>query len=143
VAAIRELAASAGIPVEFAADPSLLRPGLLDPEREVDVYRIVQEALGNAARHGQPDRVRIAIMRGDRSLRIEVVDDGVGFNEAGIREGGLGLASMRERAASVRGTLQVRSRPGTGTVVSLEVPLADTVTGDLAQEPLAAPVGTS
>jgi len=143
VAAIRELAATAGIAVEFTADPSLLRPGLLRADREVDVYRIVQEALGNASRHGQPERVRIAITRVDRVLRIEVVDDGVGFDEAGIREGGLGLASMRERAASVSGTLEVRSRPGTGTVVRLDVPLPEAVTSSLAQERLATPAGVA
>jgi signal transduction histidine kinase len=143
VAAVHELAASAGVEVDFVADPSLARPGLLDPEHEVDVYRIVQEALGNASRHGRPNRVLIAITQIDRRLRIEIADDGVGFDSAGTQEGGLGLASMRERAASVQGTLRVQSVPGTGTVVRLEVPLTDTVTASLAQDRSAARAGAT
>ena len=101
VAGLRELAASAGRPVEFSADASLVRPNLLDEDREVDTYRIVQEALGNATRHGQADRIRITIQRVDRMLRIEIVDDGVGFDTAIISRRGLGLASMRDRASVV------------------------------------------
>lgn len=140
VAAVRELAASAGVPVEFATDPSLMRPGLLEPEREVDTYRIVQEALGNATRHGHADRIWVTVSRTDRSLRIETVDNGVGFGLTDTRTGGLGLASMRERAAAVRGTLHVRSRPGTGTVVRLDVPLSAAVAAELARAPFANPV---
>lgn len=125
VAALCELAASAGMPVEFSADASLTRPDLLDPASEVDAYRIVQEALGNATRHGQPDRVEISVRRVERLLRIEVADDGVGFDVGNVKGRGLGLASMRDRALVVRGMLHVRSRPGTGTVVRLDVPLAD------------------
>ncbi len=124
VAAMRELAAAAGVPVEFSADVSLMRPELLDPDREVDVYRIVQEALGNATRHGKPRRVRITVARVDLLLRVEVADDGAGFDPDRTDERGLGLTSMRDRASAVRGTLHVRSRPGTGTVVRLEVPLS-------------------
>lgn len=142
VAAIRELAASAGVAVDFTAEPPLFRPGLLEPEREVEVYRIVQEALGNATRHGQPRRIRIAITRVDGMLRLEVADDGIGFLAAPTRERGLGLASMRERAAAVRGTLHVRSRPGMGTVVRLDVPLSGTVAARLAQDGIAASAGT-
>ena len=125
VAALRELAASAGMAVEFSADASLMRPDLLDPASEVDTYRIVQEALGNATRHGQPQLVQVSVRRLDRQLRLEVVDEGVGFDARGVDGRGLGLASMRDRALVVRGALHVRSRPGTGTVVRLDVPLAD------------------
>lgn len=139
VAALRELASSAGMPVEFSADPTLVRPGLLDPDREVDVYRIVQEALGNATRHGQPERIRVSVRRHGRMLRLEIADDGVGFDAADVEGEGLGLASMHDRAGAVRGTLRVRSRRGTGTVVSLDVPLADIaaapLAGELAEEP--------
>lgn len=143
VSAIQELAASAGVPVEFAAEPSLLRPGLLEPEREVDVYRIVQEALGNAARHGHANRIRITVARIDRTLRIEITDDGVGFESTAARHGGLGLASMRDRAAVVRGVLHIRSRRGTGTVVRLDVPLTSAVTAELSREPLGASAGAT
>jgi signal transduction histidine kinase len=131
VAALRELAASAGVPVEFSADASLARPDLLDPAREVDTYRIVQEALGNAARHGKAARVEVRVRRVDRTLRIEVADDGVGFDPRTVAGRGLGLASMHDRTVAIGGTLQVRSRPGMGTLVRLEVPLADAVVAAL------------
>lgn len=134
MAALRELAASAGMAVEFSADPSLLRPGLLDPEREVDSYRIVQEALGNATHHAHADRIRISVTLVDRMLHIEVVDDGVGFDAADVRDGGLGLAGMRDRAEAARGALHVRSWRGTGTVVRLDVPLTDAMNATLARE---------
>ena len=143
VSAIQELAASAGVPVEFATEPSLLRPGLLEPEREVDVYRIVQEALGNAARHGHANWIRITVARIDRTLRIEVTDDGVGFESSVARQDGLGLASMRDRATVVRGALHVRSRRGAGTVVRLDVPLTAAVTAELARTPLGVSAGAT
>jgi signal transduction histidine kinase len=142
VAGLRELALSAGRYVEFSADPSLVRPNLLDEDQEVDIYRIVQEALGNATRHAQPDRVRITVQRVDRMLRIEVVDDGVGFDPAIITRRGLGLASMRDRASVLRGTLRVHSRPGKGTVVRLDVPLGLEAAQALQGEPAGlAPAG--
>jgi signal transduction histidine kinase len=125
VAALGELAASAGLPVEFTADASLARPALLGPDSEVDAYRIVQEALGNASRHGRAQHVAISARRIGRQLRIEVADDGVGFDVAGVSGRGLGLPGMRERALAIGGTLQVRSRPGAGTTVRLDVPLPE------------------
>ena len=131
VAALRELAASAGLPVEFEADPWLVQPGLLEPAGEVDVYRIVQEALGNASRHAKPHRVRVSARHVDRGLRIEVADDGVGFDAAATNGNGLGLSSMRDRAQVIGGTLEVRSRHGAGTVVRLDVPLSEEVVAGL------------
>ncbi|MHB8892502.1 MAG: sensor histidine kinase [Candidatus Limnocylindrales bacterium] len=129
VAAIQELSAAAGVPVAFAADPALVQPGLIDRAGEVEAYRVVQEALGNAARHARATRIAISIRRVDRHLRIEVTDDGVGFNAALVQRRGLGLASMRDRAAAVHGTLVIRSKPGVGTVVRLDVPLANGAVG--------------
>jgi two-component system sensor histidine kinase UhpB len=127
VAGLSELAATAGLPVEFFADPALARPGLLDPVAEVEVYRVVQEALGNAARHAQASAVRISVRRAARQLRVEVSDDGVGFDTRRAPGRGLGLASMHDRASVIGATLRVDSRPGDGTVVRLDVPLVDGV----------------
>ena len=80
VAALGELAATAGLAVEFSPDPSLVRPGILDPGAEVDAYRIVQEALGNAGRHSGATHVGITVRRVGRVVRIEVADDGIGFD---------------------------------------------------------------
>jgi signal transduction histidine kinase len=92
--------------------------------RDAEVLRIAQEALHNALRHAAPDHVSIAITEnGDRLLVVEVIDDGCGFEpgEAELRSKHLGLTSMEERARSIGGRLELRSAPGAGTTVRLEV----------------------
>jgi signal transduction histidine kinase len=95
----------------------------LDPPVEQAVYRVVQEALHNALRHADPRRVTVRARRADGRLVVEVADDGAGFDPGQAGAGRrLGLASMRERARAVGGRLTVRSAPGQGTTVGLEVP---------------------
>lgn len=118
---IRDLADSAGVPVEVRFDPAVLPPGLLEPEQEVGAYRIVQEAVGNAARHSGAARIWIDAEVSDELIRLEVGDDGVGFDQS-TRSRGLGLEGMRERADILMGRLDVRSRPGAGTTVCLAIP---------------------
>jgi signal transduction histidine kinase len=121
-AAIHELADAAGRPVEVRFPPTVLPEGLLAPEREIDAFRVVQEALGNATRHSGASRIWIdALVRRGR-VRLQVGDDGIGSDPA-ARSRGLGLAGMRERAEILGGQLQVRSRPGRGTTVALDFPL--------------------
>jgi signal transduction histidine kinase len=120
--AIRSLAESAGLPVHLGFPPERLPPGLLDPGREIDVYRVVQEALGNAGRHGRASEVWIRATVGPAAIRIEVRDDGIGFDR-GATLPGLGIAGMEERAHILGGRLKVRSKPGAGTTVVLEVPI--------------------
>jgi signal transduction histidine kinase len=89
--------------------------------REEAVYRIAQEALHNALRHAEPSTVAVSLSAQDGRLALEIRDDGIGFEpDAGAS---LGLASMRERARAAGGTLTVRSRPGGGTAVRVEVPV--------------------
>ena len=121
-AALGNLARSAGVPVDLRFDPALLPPGLLEPELELDVYRIVQEALGNAARHSHANRIWIGGHVVDDTVRLVVGDDGVGFDEA-ARERGLGLDGMSERASIHGLDVDVRSRPGAGTRVEIVVPV--------------------
>jgi PAS domain S-box-containing protein len=97
--------------------------GLLTPDEELHVYRVVQEALANAARHAQAAAVDIAITRTPEHLRVIVRDDGVGF-EPTAPASGIGLATMRERAMLLGGTVDVESAPRAGTSVTLTVPLA-------------------
>jgi signal transduction histidine kinase len=89
----------------------------LPPETEAVMLRIAQEALYNALRHGRPREVTVSLTRGV----LEIRDDGLGFDTAGGQRDGLGLASMRERAASVGAALTIESSDA-GTVVRLEVP---------------------
>jgi signal transduction histidine kinase len=144
VPALRDLAAGAGVRVEFTAEPKLIRPGLIDPDKEIDVYRIVQEAIGNASRHAHARSIRLAVSNPGRMLRLEVADDGIGFDVKAATDRGLGLTSMEERAGAVHGTLEVRSRPGGGTVVRLDVPLSRDVLATLGEGPLQpAPAGSA
>jgi signal transduction histidine kinase len=99
-------------------------PRLPAPTEET-VLRVAEEALHNALRHGAAAAVRVSVGRSDGRLVLEVADDGAGFDvdtppPAAVTR--LGLASMRDRARMVGGTLTVTSEPGQGTTVRLEVP---------------------
>ena len=123
VSAVQELAASAGIPVTVTADAGPQRIGLLTPAVELEAFRIVQEALGNAARHSQASAVMITVAVVGGRLDVEIADDGVGFDVDAAESQGLGMASMAERAASINGSLVIQSRRDEGTTVRLRVPL--------------------
>jgi signal transduction histidine kinase len=88
------------------------------------VFRIAQEALQNALRHADAERIEVRLEDGGGRLALSVADDGRGFDAAapGLRGRRLGLTSMEERAAELGGTLAIESRPGAGTTVRLEVP---------------------
>lgn len=95
------------------------------PEAEGEVLRVAQEALNNALRHAEAERIELRIESRPRGrLIVTVADDGIGFDPAdrGLRSRRLGLTSMEERARGLGGTLAVVSRPGEGTTVTLEVP---------------------
>ena len=123
VGAVEDLAARLGqdglaIRVEAAALPAL--PAAV----EVAAYRIVAEALTNVARHASARccGVRLDVVAG--RLRLLVSDDGIGVGP--VPRSGSGLTTMRERAVEVGGSLDVRSEPGSGTVVSAELPVVTT-----------------
>ncbi|HVC32244.1 MAG TPA: histidine kinase, partial [Chloroflexota bacterium] len=109
----------AGIAFEIADHGS---EGRLDPFRETVVYRVVQEAINNVARHSGATEARIELRRVDNTLSATVTDNGRGFDRT-IREPGVGLQGMAERALLVGGKLEVDSAPGRGTVVGLTIPL--------------------
>ena len=94
---------------------------------ETLAYRIVQEALSNSTKHAKAKRVAVSVEAIGGQLRIEVADDGVGFDSAKAREylqmGRVGLASMRERVELANGTFMVHSTPGKGTTVLATLPL--------------------
>ncbi|HET8906030.1 MAG TPA: histidine kinase [Ktedonobacterales bacterium] len=88
---------------------------------EVATYRIVSEALANAAKHAQARNCRITLIL-DKSLHLEIADDGCGLSPE--RKAGVGLVSMRERAEELGGTCVITSDPGKGTQVVAQLPLA-------------------
>jgi signal transduction histidine kinase/predicted hydrocarbon binding protein len=101
----------------------------LDTETEDGLFRIAQEAVSNAVKHSGATRIVIALSRLERSLKLEVRDNGRGFvpresGEGGGSGTGLGLVNMKERARTLGGRLCIRSKLGRGTVVGVEVPLS-------------------
>jgi two-component system, NarL family, sensor histidine kinase UhpB len=92
----------------------------LDADVQLVVYRVAQEAITNAARHGEADRIAVRLRRAGDRVTLEVADDGRGFAFE-QSERGLGIGGMRERALLVGGELTIESRPGQGTTVRLEV----------------------
>jgi len=114
-----------GLDVDLHADLAYEHeraPTRLTAELEAAVYRIVQEALTNATKHGGATRASVEILEDDRCVRIVVRDDGAGF-EPGARTDGFGLLGMRERVELLDGTLDVESAPGEGTTVAAVLPV--------------------
>ena len=107
-----------GVQVRFDATAEL---PALGAQQEAAVYRVAQEALHNALRHSGASVICVSLSVRRNRVILEVADRGRGF--AAAPGPGLGLASMRERAAAVGGTLTVRSAPGDGTLVRLELPI--------------------
>ena len=112
----------ANLPIHIDATIS----GRLPTAAETTLYRVVQEALTNAVKHAKAGNVWIRAWREDFTQCCTIRDDGAGFK---IRPGrgtprkGLGLVAMRERVSAIGGTLQIESRPGHGTELSIRIPL--------------------
>jgi PAS domain S-box-containing protein len=91
----------------------------LPAEVHVTLYRVAQEALANASTHASAPRVRVRLEYSEGAAALTIRDDGVGFSEAEIPPGHLGMLIMRERAQAIGGVLTVDSAPGRGTAVTL------------------------
>ena len=134
VAAIESLVQLAGgedgPEIDFVVDPSAELDDLSD-HAAAALYRIAQEALGNAAKHAQASRIVLSLRRFGESLVLGCADDGVGFDLAAIRaeraldagEQHFGLSSIEERCAMLEASLRVESVPGRGTTLLVELPL--------------------
>lgn len=136
-AALESLAHSVtqrGLPCDFSLVGDALPAA---PEVEVTLYRIAQEALSNARQHAQAHAAMLDIVYAPQGITLRITDDGCGFDyerllhEYGASNGdmqeprpGLGLMGMRERAALIHATLDVRSAPGVGTTVVLFAPFS-------------------
>jgi signal transduction histidine kinase len=126
----REASRQTGLRVDVAA--AGVTPELPE-EHKTCIYRLVQEALHNVTRHAMAGSVRIVAQQEPSRLLLSIQDDGQGFDARRTR--GLGLLGMEERVAHLGGTLQVTSEPGSGTLISVVLPLV----GNAAKEKVAAP----
>lgn len=101
--------------------------GVLSPDAELALYRIVQEALSNVARHSAARSARVDLEVTAHAVEAVISDDGRGFRVAEeMRRGGLGLFGMQERGAYLGGTVDIESRPGHGTRVRVTIPKVET-----------------
>jgi signal transduction histidine kinase len=126
VSAFRDVCAALvarGLAVEADVDDAAV--DRLDAEQQEAVFRVGQEALRNAERHARATRVRLTLSGNDELVRLEVEDDGVGMDAAGSpgREDSFGRRLMADQAERVRARLAVRTAPGVGTAVRMDVPL--------------------
>ncbi len=121
--ALNELAGTTsrltGIPVSFYDMGGIL---VENPESAMHLYRIAQEAVNNAAKHGVPRKITIVLSKIQDSLRLTVADDGKGMDSSPDGARGMGLNSMKYRARVLGGELTIDSNPGEGTILSCDIP---------------------
>jgi signal transduction histidine kinase len=125
VAALERLTESfaeqTGISVDFH---SALGETRLPGEVESALYRVVQESLTNIVKHADASKVSVSIARRESAVAAVIEDDGRGFDPRATRGDGIGLLGMTERLALIGGRVEIESRPGAGTTLVAEVPLA-------------------
>ena len=111
---VEVLTADGALDVELDVDPQVR----LAPDEQIEVFRIVQEGLGNARRHAGASHVEVSITQRAGRRVVTVSDDGVGFDETAVVPG-QGVANMRLRAHAIDGALTLRSDPGRGTAIEV------------------------
>ena len=110
-----------GLDIDADVELGLESHERLDPELESAIYRVIQEALTNVAKHARAERVELVVRRDDEGIDLLVHDDGVGFDPA-RRHDGFGLLGMRERIALAEGELEIESEPGSGARIRAHLP---------------------
>lgn len=115
-----------GMQINFQTIGFKKRP---DAETEIVLYRIIQEGLTNIVKYAKAKHVNVLLTLSHPKVILTMKDDGVGFDKkeemlsAGVKKQGIGLLGMRERAASVGGTMNIRSEKGKGTLIRVELPI--------------------
>lgn len=100
-------------------------PDALSDAVKIAAYRIVQEAISNAIRHGQPGNVAVTLQQRDDALLISVSDDGRGLPDDAMATPQFGLRGMRERAEALGGDMRIGARDGGGTLLQARLPIGD------------------
>lgn len=90
---------------------------------QINIYRILQEALNNAIKHGNPDKIDVQLVYSDNELLIIIEDNGTGFNVQAVNENGLGIRSMKTRAGAMSAEFNIVSSKEKGTIISVIVPV--------------------
>src|SRR5262249_50384942 len=115
-----QFGSASGIPVTCEVDESVRD---LSRGAALALFRITQEALGNAAKHARATHMTVGLRRANGSVALTVTDDGVGFDRSRLgTSGGLGLVMMRERAGQLNGTFEFDTAPGRGTSIRVVIP---------------------
>jgi signal transduction histidine kinase len=117
----REASRTSQMAVDIVAEPFV---DDLPDEHRTCIFRVVQETVRNAARHSGAHQVRIYVKEKNGSLSLSIQDDGKGFDPSD--ETGLGLLGMQERVRRLAGMLEINSKPGSGTIITFELPLPAT-----------------
>lgn len=99
--------------------------GKFDPDIQVAVYRSVQEALHNVAKHSRARNAKVKLTISGGKLFLDIEDDGVGFSTRNAADRGFGLKGMRERASALGGSMTIRSQPGKGTRIRISFHLQE------------------
>jgi signal transduction histidine kinase len=122
--ALEDLRTALNVPGKLEVEMNLFGlDGRLDQKVEIGVYRMIQECVNNAMKHSRAQHLSISVTHSAAILNIMVEDDGVGFDPEAIKEG-MGLGNLRQRAAELNGQVRFDSRPGRGTTVNIDIPLA-------------------
>jgi signal transduction histidine kinase len=120
----RELAESHSVKIDFTERHV---PPATPPDTAVCLYRIVQEGLRNAIKHGGAQHAAVELSGTAEAILLRIVDEGIGFDPRLVQgKGGLGLISMRERVLYLGGEIAIDSQPSGGTRLTIRVPLRET-----------------
>ncbi|HSJ55054.1 MAG TPA: GAF domain-containing sensor histidine kinase, partial [Anaerolineae bacterium] len=123
VVALTRQAAALGARHELEVETELCEEPDLSLEAKETLYRVAREALNNIIKHAQASRVVIRLHGSQETTTLEVQDDGIGFDPRREYPGQMGLSSMRERTAELRGSLEIESAAGQGTCVRVRIPV--------------------
>jgi signal transduction histidine kinase len=106
------------VPVEIGLTGEPMPP----VDVKIALYRVVQEALNNTAKHAKAQQVRVSLRGFDGSIELQITDDGRGFDRAAVRPDRLGLTIMHERAQSIGAAITIESEAGQGTTIRVTWP---------------------
>jgi ligand-binding sensor domain-containing protein/signal transduction histidine kinase len=125
--AMLKRAGSDGLDFRFQIDQI---DNIFSEESEINLYRIVQESIGNIVKHSEATEAAVVVRRAEREIEITVQDNGKGFNsdvghQSEPGQGGFGLVGIAERVRMLRGRLSIHSAPGRGTLINIKLDLKD------------------